>query len=174
MDNGSGNVARNNLWYDSVRTAHLGFDISHSWYYNTQQDGDTNQAQIGTGDPFVNLSGEDFRLRGPTNSGQFLSAPFDRDMDGRVRGADGNWDRGAFEFTSGLLPSPTQIPTPVFIQGDLDRDGDVDIFDYNILIENFGSTNCGNIADIEPSGGGDCDVDIFDYSIMIENFGKTS
>src|SRR3989338_4580993 len=27
------------------------------------------------------------------------------------------------------------------IQGDLDADGDVDIFDYNILVENFGKTS---------------------------------
>ena len=52
--------------------------------------------------------------------------------------------------------------------GDIDKDGDVDIFDYNLLVTNFGSTNCGNVADIN----GDCKVDIFDYNILIENFGK--
>jgi len=52
--------------------------------------------------------------------------------------------------------------------GDLDRDGDVDIFDYNILVRNFGNKDCGNQADID----GDCDVDIFDYNILVRNFGK--
>lgn len=66
-------------------------------------------------------------------------------------------------------PTPTRKPTPTDrIPGDIDGDGDVDIFDYNILIENFGNASCGNIADID----GDCDVDIFDYNIVVENFGR--
>ena len=56
------------------------------------------------------------------------------------------------------------------LEGDIDQDGDVDIFDYNILIENFGNTNCGNVADIN----GDCKVDIFDYNLLVTNFGKSS
>ena len=54
------------------------------------------------------------------------------------------------------------------LKGDLDKDGDVDIFDYNLMIENFGNTHCGNVADINS----DCKVDIFDYNILVENFGK--
>lgn len=59
-------------------------------------------------------------------------------------------------------------PPPTTLSGDIDKDGDVDIFDYNLLIENFGNTSCGNVADID----GNCKVDIFDYNILIENFGK--
>ena len=74
--------------------------------------------------------------------------------------------------TATYTPTPTegltQTPTPVPLPGDLDGDGDVDIFDYNLLIENFGSTSCGNVADID----GNCKVDIFDYNLLIENFGK--
>ncbi len=51
--------------------------------------------------------------------------------------------------------------------GDLNSDGDVDIFDYTKMIQNFGRTECGNVADIN----GDCDVDILDYSILVRNFG---
>ena len=65
-------------------------------------------------------------------------------------------------------PTVTPIPTPTPLLGDLDKDGDVDIFDYNILVENFGKTGCGNVADID----GNCKVDIFDYNTLIENFGK--
>lgn len=70
-------------------------------------------------------------------------------------------------------PTPTEKPTPTPIPGiseDLDKDGDVDIFDYNVLIENFGATSCGNVADID----GNCKVDIFDYNTLVENFGKRS
>lgn len=55
------------------------------------------------------------------------------------------------------------------LEGDLDFSNKVDIFDYNILLENFGNTTCGNIADID----GNCKVDIFDYNILLENFGNT-
>jgi len=66
-------------------------------------------------------------------------------------------------------PPPTMTPTPPpTLPGDIDKDGDVDIFDYNLMIENFGNTNCGNVADVD----GNCKVDIFDYNILIENFGK--
>ena len=66
-------------------------------------------------------------------------------------------------------PTPPSTP-PSALPGDLDKDGDVDIFDYNIMLENFGKTNCGNIADIN----GNCKVDIFDYNTLLENFGKKS
>jgi len=64
---------------------------------------------------------------------------------------------------------PRSISAQSFLPGDLDKDGDVDIFDYNLLITNFGATG-DNPADID----GDGDVDIFDYNILISNFGKTS
>lgn len=54
--------------------------------------------------------------------------------------------------------------------GDLDGDKDVDIFDYNKLISDFGKTGnkCFSTADID----GDGDVDIFDYNKLIGAFGK--
>src|SRR3972149_11406647 len=64
---------------------------------------------------------------------------------------------------------PRSISAQSFLPGDLDKDGDVDIFDYNLLITNFGATG-GNPADID----GDGDVDIFDYNLLITNFGRTS
>jgi len=56
----------------------------------------------------------------------------------------------------------------VYLPGDLDHNGKVDIFDYNLLLQNFGLTACGNAADID----GNCKVDIFDYNILVGNFGK--
>jgi len=84
-------------------------------------------------------------------------------------GPDG-WSREDLLKKVGPTPTPTPTPTPSpipGIPGDLDKDNDVDIFDYNTLIENFGNTNCGNVADID----GNCKVDIFDYNILLENFG---
>jgi len=78
-----------------------------------------------------------------------------------------NWglhtEAGSHQVCNFTLASPS-------LPGDIDGDNDVDIFDYNALIENFGSVDCGNVADID----GNCKVDIFDYNLLVENFGKTS
>ena len=82
-----------------------------------------------------------------------------------------DWEVWSTKPDGGSTPTPTKKPTSTStpgVPGDLDKDGDVDIFDYNILIENFGNPNCGNVADID----GNCKVDIFDYNILVENFGK--
>jgi len=65
-------------------------------------------------------------------------------------------------YTTGLDPTPTPITTP----GDLDHDGDVDIFDYNLLVGKFGQTDCSiNIT-------GSCIIDIFDYNLFVQYFGS--
>ncbi len=64
-----------------------------------------------------------------------------------------------------LAPSPS--PSISLKPGDIDGDNDVDIFDYNILLTNFGKT--GNIqGDLDSNSA----VDIFDYNILLTNFGK--
>ena len=53
---------------------------------------------------------------------------------------------------------------------DFDIDNDIDIFDYNTLLTNFGSTSdCGNQADANE----DCSVNIFDYNILLGEFGMS-
>jgi len=71
-----------------------------------------------------------------------------------------------FLLFSFLLLILTDI-TQAAIIGDIDGDGDVDIFDYNFLVTNFGLTG-NNPADLD----GERDVDIFDYNILVTNFGK--
>ena len=64
--------------------------------------------------------------------------------------------------------SVEEPPVPTLL-GDLDRDGDVDIFDYNLLVTSYGWSGFpGSIpADIDKNG----QVDIFDYNILVQNYG---
>lgn len=78
------------------------------------------------------------------------------------------WTTSGNGCVSDETSQPSLTPTLSGLQGDLDKDGDVDIFDYNLLADNFGVTTCGNIADIDVN----CKIDIFDYNILVENFGQ--
>jgi hypothetical protein len=75
-------------------------------------------------------------------------------------------------FTNASSPSPslTSSPNPSATAkpGDIDGNSKVDIFDYNILLTNFGKTGTGIQGDLD----GNNKVDIFDYNILLSNFGK--
>lgn len=72
------------------------------------------------------------------------------------------------------IPSPqVSSPTPSqsqAVSGDLNGDSHVDIFDYNILLRDFGKRGTPGFipADINRDGS----VDIFDYNIVTGNFGR--
>jgi hypothetical protein len=83
-----------------------------------------------------------------------------------IRCIDGSGNANADDFTiSWSVANPPALP------GDLNFDGVVNIFDYNIFLQHFGVTeDCQNVADLN----GDCNVNIFDYNVLLQNFGKTS
>lgn len=58
----------------------------------------------------------------------------------------------------------------VLIAGDTDGNDVIDIFDYNDIVNDFGSRMPlgGSVADLDMDG----DVDVFDYNIFVGNFGK--
>jgi hypothetical protein len=61
------------------------------------------------------------------------------------------------------------IPTTATKPGDANGDNAVNIFDYNILISNYGKSVCGvSSGDFDAS----CTINIFDYNILISNYGK--
>lgn len=74
---------------------------------------------------------------------------------------------GSFQVGSVATPTPSVSAAP---PADLNMDGRVDIFDYNILLQNFGRTGSAGwiAADIDRSG----KVDIFDYTRLLESFGS--
>jgi hypothetical protein len=81
------------------------------------------------------------------------------DQRGVTRPQGSACDIGAFEFQPASL-----------IPGDINQDGIVDIRDYGIWRQQFGATNCGNLADLDAN----CIVDIRDYGIWRQHFGQTA
>jgi hypothetical protein len=97
MGGGSNNVAYNNLWYDCSTANHWGVTADYNYYINTNHDSEPNE-QVGSSDPFVDWINGDYHLKTPTESGFSLSSPYNVDMDSVIRGDDGVWDRGAYEY----------------------------------------------------------------------------
>ncbi len=93
-DTGTNNHAFNNLWY--AVTASTGCDEAVGACINN--------TVISSGNQFVNAimtypgTGFDYHLASATAAGTRLPAPYNQDMDGMIRGTDGVWDLGAFEF----------------------------------------------------------------------------
>jgi len=89
-------VAKNNLW---VNSGNPGFicRLSGSWEVGSNTlDGPTTV--------FADYHNSDFVLSAAL-AGELLDSEFDKDPDDNTRGADGVWDRGAYEFTgSGCTP----------------------------------------------------------------------
>lgn len=94
----TGDVAQNNIWYG------LGPGVSYGCSANTC----SHNVNITSGDPFVSLATGDLRLRGATSAGVSLAGPYNVDMTGKIRGADGVWDLGAYEYSAstGEAPGP--------------------------------------------------------------------
>ena len=103
---GSGWIVRNNIfldnWRDDSTACSISGTASHNWYYNNLCTPPSQTArQDASADPFTNADGYDFTLTGATDAGFDTGAAVagnDTDPDGVTRGADGNWDRGAYEF----------------------------------------------------------------------------
>lgn len=122
-------IARNNLSYKSPNTTG---DMTTS---NNTDDG-TNR--------FVNLSGKDFHLTAALAGGA-LNSPYDADMDGKGRGSDGVWDRGAYEF--GGKPASSTC--------DVNGDGSITNADVTASLNSvLGTASC--VADLD--GNGTCNV----------------
>lgn len=84
----------------------------------------------------------------------------------RALGASQFQDPCLFPISS---PLPSMSPASSVQQqkiGDIDQDGDVDVFDFNILIGDFRGTNLR--SDLNNDG----KVNIYDFNLLITNFGK--
>jgi hypothetical protein len=139
---GADNVTNNNLWVGNS----AGVNVSGTHDYNAYSDGNVrgeSHAQISVPTSiFVNYGARDLRLAAPTNSGNTLSSSYDRDAAGITRGADGVWDRGAYEFVSGAASSAC----------DLNGDSATNVSDVQTCVNQaIGVAACGT-GDINKDG----------------------
>ena len=104
----------NNVFFSVPAPGFFGRPHDYNWFQSGLSTSGEAHAQSGT-NPFANSANDDFRLLGPTAAGSALSAPYNTDPGGRTRGADGVWDRGAFEFTGGTTETVPAPPTNVRI-----------------------------------------------------------
>jgi hypothetical protein len=105
----SGNEAVNNLFYNSDSPVFTKFP-SHDYNHFINSGGshsEANGTSSASGDPFSAYVNLDFRINAATAAGKILPAPFNVDMFGTVRGADGVWDRGAVEFGNAQYVPPS-------------------------------------------------------------------
>ena len=97
---GDKSYAYNNLIYNSTKVG-FGVEHDHNSFYDCELNWNfspaTNEKEL-TGNPFVNVASENLQLTRATDRGKALSAPYDKDYNGSPRGADGTWDRGAYEY----------------------------------------------------------------------------
>lgn len=79
----------------------------------------------------------------------------------------------SFTVTDSAGNRSTSLQLSSFVvtySSDLNLDRKVDIFDFNILRQNYGSVACGNPGDVIL----DCKTDIFDFNAMRGEYGKTA
>jgi hypothetical protein len=118
VNSSSGHVVTNNLWVScdgasSVFGAGAGAHNYNAFFDHGSTESES-QSQVMTSNPLQDPANGDFRLRFATAPG--APVPFGLDGLALVRGADGNWDRGAFEF--GIAGPDTNAPTILNIQAE--------------------------------------------------------
>jgi hypothetical protein len=145
-----GNEASNNLYFRfgaSTRVECSGATCQNNWCFGATNCSSLNI--VGQSDPFKDSASGDFRLKpgitgpSPINAGKTLGTGFDSlDGLGSTRGADGQWDIGAFEFTGG--PSASAC--------DINADGSTNVSDVQICANQaIGMAACAS-GDINQDG----------------------
>ena len=109
-NSGTGNIARNNLYYDGAWDYPYGSAWPNhdydAWYSCANGAGESHEFII-TANPFMNYTGMDYRLATNTPAGQNLGSSYNTDPLGHQRTT---WSRGAFEYAaSGSNSNPPGI-----------------------------------------------------------------
>jgi len=70
------------------------------------------------------------------------------------------------------LANAQQPPTITLINGDIDADNEVTLFDYGILVATFGLSEQDPGFNPEADLDGDTEVTLFDFGILVNHFGE--
>lgn len=81
----------------------IGYNAGFNWGRMSNSNNSSVPSSI-----FVNYSAKNFDLASPTEAGYSLPSPYNVDPNGKIRGADGVWDMGAYEYG----PGGTNMPSP--------------------------------------------------------------
>jgi hypothetical protein len=109
-----GNIAENNIWYNSpVSFASCSHDYNATSASSVLSGESHGQANLPSS-IFVSYSTGNFQLTTNTSAGLSLSAPYNIDLLGNIRGISGIWDIGAYQFVGGVVLSP---PTGLHVVG---------------------------------------------------------
>jgi hypothetical protein len=105
---GASNTAYNNLFYKINGTPYFAL-VTHDYNWFAEPSGNYGEAnaESGTGDPFINWSTGDFRLRQTTDPGMVLTSRYNRDMLSNVSLT--TWNRGALQSTGPAAPIDVHI-----------------------------------------------------------------
>jgi hypothetical protein len=71
-----------------------------------------------------------------------------------------------YSLTSSICPQPSPSASTVRKVGDIDNNGRIDIFDFNLLVQDF------RVFSARSDLNSDNKVDIFDFNLLITNFGR--
>lgn len=101
-----GSIANNIFFGCSVNTGNCPIARDYDWFTSSDiWSASEAHSVVGNGaNPFVNSAAFDYHLLStvasnfPRNKGVALPAPYNVDFDGNLRGVDGAWDIGAFEY----------------------------------------------------------------------------
>jgi hypothetical protein len=111
LGNGSSNVAYNNIWMNCTTIVFEGVTHNFNAYQESNGHSESNVMTSFATSNFVNYAAQDYRLQTGTTAGTSLASPYNTDPLGTTRGADGTFDRGAYEF-GGAPPDTTPPAAP--------------------------------------------------------------
>lgn len=112
---GSDNLVSNNLWIN-CSTANLQGTHDYNGFSDGNARGESNAQTNIPVSLLTNAGGSKYVMAVESRPGVSLAAPFNRDMFGLLRGADGVVTRGAFEFNSSGAASVLGAPTGLVVR----------------------------------------------------------